>query len=37
VFPNRNGVLKFELIGDRGYCYLECHGSGHNPKSYRRK
>ena len=37
VFPNRNGELKFEIIGDRGYCYMECHGSSHNPKSYRRR
>lgn len=37
VFPNRDGQLRFEVIGDRGYCYLDCHGENHNPESYRRK
>jgi len=37
VFPNSNGLLKFEVIGGRGYCYLNCHGEDHNPEDYRRK
>jgi predicted CXXCH cytochrome family protein len=37
VFPNRNGELRFEVIGDRGYCYLSCHGEDHNPEDYRRR
>lgn len=37
VFSNSNGELKFEVIGDRGYCYLECHGENHGPADYRRK
>jgi predicted CXXCH cytochrome family protein len=37
VFPNMNGELKFEVIGDKGYCYLQCHGKEHSPKDYRRK
>jgi predicted CXXCH cytochrome family protein len=37
VFPNMNGELKFETIGDRGYCYMQCHGNEHSPKDYRRK
>lgn len=37
VFPNMNGELKFETIGDRGYCYMQCHGNEHSPKEYRRK
>jgi len=37
VFPNLNGELKFEVIGDKGYCYMQCHGKEHNPKDYRRK
>ncbi|MCP5046954.1 MAG: hypothetical protein GY940_07260 [bacterium] len=37
VFPDRDGQLKFEIIGDRGYCYLDCHGKNHSPKDYRRK
>ena len=34
VFPNGNGELKFEVIGNTGYCYMECHGKDHNPKEY---
>lgn len=37
VFPNTNGQLRFEVIGDRGYCYLNCHGEDHGPEDYRRK
>jgi predicted CXXCH cytochrome family protein len=37
VFPNMNGELKFEVIGDTGYCYMQCHGKDHGPKEYRRK
>lgn len=37
VFPNMNGELKFEVIGNTGYCYLQCHGNEHSPKEYRRK
>ncbi len=37
VFPDRDGQLKFEIIGDRGYCYLDCHGKNHDPKDYKRK
>ena len=34
VFPNLNGDLKFEVIGNKGYCYLQCHGDDHSPKEY---
>ncbi|MEN8222263.1 MAG: cytochrome c3 family protein [Acidobacteriota bacterium] len=34
VFPNLNGELKFEIIGNKGYCYLQCHGDDHSPKEY---
>ncbi|MCK5223073.1 MAG: cytochrome C, partial [Candidatus Aminicenantes bacterium] len=34
VFPNLNGELKFEVIGNKGYCYLQCHGDDHSPKEY---
>ncbi len=37
VFPNMNGELRFEVIGNTGYCYMQCHGKEHNPKDYRRK
>ena len=37
VFPDRNGQLKFEVVGDKGFCYLQCHGKEHAPKEYRRK
>ncbi len=34
VFPNLNGDLKFNVIGNKGYCYLQCHGDDHSPKEY---
>ncbi|MCK5222582.1 MAG: hypothetical protein KAR14_13435, partial [Candidatus Aminicenantes bacterium] len=34
VFPNLNGELKFEVIGNKGYCYLQCHGEDHSPADY---
>lgn len=37
VFPNSEGELKFEVMGMKGYCYMECHGKNHNPKSYERR
>ena len=37
VFPNENGALKFEIMGNKGYCYLQCHGRDHKPKEYTRK
>jgi predicted CXXCH cytochrome family protein len=37
VFPNMNGEMKFEVIGNTGYCYMQCHGKDHSPKEYRRK
>jgi predicted CXXCH cytochrome family protein len=37
VFPNSNGELKFEIIGNTGYCYMECHGKEHKPKEYTRR
>lgn len=37
VNPNKNGELKFETFGNKGYCYLECHGEEHNPKNYDRR
>jgi predicted CXXCH cytochrome family protein len=36
VFPNDSGQLRFEVIGSRGYCYLNCHGKEHDPKEYGR-
>lgn len=36
VFPNLNGELKFEVVGDKGYCYLQCHGEDHSPEVYNR-
>jgi len=37
VFPNRIGELKFEILGSKGYCYLECHGREHTPLYYERR
>ena len=37
VFPSGTGELRFEIIGNTGYCYLTCHGSDHDPKTYIRK
>jgi predicted CXXCH cytochrome family protein len=37
VFPSSSGQLRFEVIGDKGYCYLNCHGENHSPQEYRRK
>lgn len=37
VFPNAGGQLRFEVIGDRGYCYLNCHGEDHSPEDYNRR
>jgi predicted CXXCH cytochrome family protein len=37
VFPNINGELKFEIFGNKGYCYMQCHGKNHGPKEYTRK
>jgi predicted CXXCH cytochrome family protein len=37
VFPNMNGEMKFEVIGNTGYCYMQCHGKEHSPKEYKRK
>ncbi len=37
VFPNMNGELRFEVIGNTGYCYMQCHGENHGPKEYKRK
>lgn len=37
VFPGSSGELKFEVIGNTGYCYMECHGKDHNPKEYERR
>lgn len=37
VFPNGDNILKFEIIGNRGYCYLDCHGKSHGPESYERR
>jgi len=37
VNSNKNGELKFETFGIKGYCYLECHGEEHNPKYYDRR
>lgn len=35
VGPNRNGELRFVRTGTfQGECYLNCHGTSHNPKSY---
>lgn len=36
VFPNLNGELKFEVIGNKGYCFLQCHGEDHSPEDYER-
>ncbi|MBN1223277.1 MAG: hypothetical protein JXB23_08495 [Candidatus Aminicenantes bacterium] len=36
VFPSGTGQLRFEIQGDRGYCYLTCHGEDHDPWSYQR-
>ncbi len=36
VFPNLNSELKFEIIGNKGYCSLQCHGEDHSPKDYER-
>ena len=37
VFPSGSGQLRFEVIGDMGYCYLNCHGTDHDPLGYQRK
>jgi predicted CXXCH cytochrome family protein len=37
VQPLSDGTLKFEVIGSRGYCYLNCHGERHNPEKYNRQ
>ncbi|MCP4217812.1 MAG: hypothetical protein GY765_24435 [bacterium] len=37
VFPNRQGELKFEVLGDKGYCYLTCHNKSHNGTDYNRR
>ncbi|MCP5052403.1 MAG: hypothetical protein GY940_34870 [bacterium] len=37
AFPNRDGLLKFEVIGNKGYCYMDCHGKDHDPKDYERR
>ncbi len=34
VSPSDSGVLKFEVINGRGYCYLKCHGENHDPLRY---
>ncbi len=34
VQPSSSGILKFEVINNRGYCYVNCHGEDHNPISY---
>lgn len=35
VAPNRDGLLRFEDLGDRtGRCYLSCHGEDHHPEQY---
>ncbi len=36
VFPNSKGELKYEIIADKGYCYLQCHGEDHSPEDYKR-
>jgi len=36
VFPNQSGILKFEVVGNKGYCYLNCHGKDHRPENYHR-
>ena len=35
--PNSNGELKFETLGGKGFCYLQCHGIDHSPREYIRK
>lgn len=37
AFPNMNGELRFEVMGNTGYCYMQCHGKEHSPKEYIRK
>jgi predicted CXXCH cytochrome family protein len=37
VFPSGSGQLRFEVIGGMGYCYLNCHGTDHDPRGYQRK
>ena len=37
VRPNAMGELKFEVLGSKGYCYLECHGREHAPLYYDRR
>ena len=37
VFSSVSGQLRFEIIGDMGYCYLNCHGIEHDPRSYQRR
>ncbi len=37
VFPNDSGELKFEAMGNKGYCYMNCHGKNHGPEEYDRK
>lgn len=37
VFPNGIGELKFEVLGNKGYCYLQCHGKEHTPNYYDRR
>ncbi len=37
VFPNEDGELRFEVIGNKGYCYMECHGNNHAPRDYDRR
>ena len=35
IGPNRNGELRFVRTGTfQGECYLNCHGTSHNPKRY---
>jgi predicted CXXCH cytochrome family protein len=37
VHPNGNDELKFVILGNKGYCYLECHGIEHKPREYIRR
>ena len=37
VFPDQLGRLRFEIIGNKGYCYLSCHGVNHDPWFYVRR
>ncbi len=36
LIGGRNSSTAFWISGDKGYCYLRCHGKDHKPKSYKR-